>query len=207
MSFPSARITFEVVGENAKPIEGAEVEASFVVPSDVHRSRIISKESLSGGDGRFTAESLTVGEVSFAANKDGYYETTGQFEFRDAKGNRWMPWNPELQLVLRKKINPVKMYARNTRWSVMEIPVVGEPVGFDLMEYAWMPPYGGGKHPDFIFKLDRRYAARDDYDLELTISFPNQFDGIQLFKEDLKHGSIFKLLRHAPETEIITHGR
>lgn len=111
-----------------------------------------------------------------------------------------------MRVVLRKKENPVPMYAMNTRLppnsppKYMIVPVVEKKVGFDLIEYDWMPPYGKGKRTDFIIEAVRTYTNDRDFDSTLTITFPNLFDGIQLYKEDRTNGSIFKLPRFAPVT-------
>jgi hypothetical protein len=76
--------------------------------------------------------------------------------------------------------------------------VVGKDVGFDLIEYDWVPPYGKGKHSDFIFHLKSRFSGNRDYDFTLTLQF-NNGNGIQPYTEDLNQGSIFKLPRFAPE--------
>jgi hypothetical protein len=38
----------------------------------------------------------------------------------------------------------------------------------------------------------------EDYEYNLTITFSNEFDGIQEFEEEILHGSMFKLPRFAP---------
>ncbi|MDX1764111.1 MAG: hypothetical protein R3231_07310 [bacterium] len=138
--------------------------------------------------------------VGFHATKEGYYRSYHDYKFKEKKLGRWQPWNPTIEVVLRKVENPVPMYARNTRWSGMEIPVVGEPVGFDLTAYDWVAPYGKGGHADFIFKLEKRFVSRKDFDSKLTLTFSNPLDGIQVYKDDRKLGSDFKLPRFAPET-------
>lgn len=199
-ALPEAKITVHIVDEEGGPMSGVDTGITF--------SRVKNKsfDGKSDSFGKFTASAETEGRASYGASKPGYYDSHGSFNFAKVEGNKWIPmsykwqpWNPEVKLMLRKIGNPVPMYARDTTHSKLEIPIVGKEVGFDLMEYAWLPPYGNGKHADFIFKLEKRYVSDDDFDSKLTITFPNKFDGIQLVKEDSRNGSMFKLPRFALE--------
>lgn len=110
------------------------------------------------------------------------------------------PWNAEITVVLRKIENPVPMYARNTANSPIEIPVAGKDVGFDLILFDWLAPYGKGQVADFYCNLIIREGVGPlDFGYNLNITFPREFDGIQSFDEDLMNGSEFKLPRFAPE--------
>ena len=193
-TFPEAKVTVRVVDEEGSPLGGIEISVGF---EGSHGNGKIVKGTTDAG-GLFIALERTAGIVSFRVRKEGYYDIYSQYDFVKTEKNNWYPWNPEVKLVLRKKVKPVPMYARNTKMSRLEIPVEGKEVGFDLMEYEWLPPYGIGEHADFIFKLDKILANNDDFDSTLTITFPNKYDGIQLIKENYKYGSVFKMQRYAP---------
>lgn len=92
------------------------------------------------------------------------------------------------------------MYARE---AVKEIPILDEAVGFDLMKFDWVVPYGHGNHSDFIFRLEKKIVDRNNYDATLTLTFPNRFDGIQLIKEEHRYGSEFKLPRSAFQSRYV----
>ena len=62
------------------------------------------------------------------------------------------------------------------------IPVIGKPVGFDLVECDWVAPYGKGKHSDFIFELSGYWNNVDDFEANLKLTFANKGDGIVPFK-------------------------
>jgi hypothetical protein len=62
------------------------------------------------------------------------------------------------------------MYARSVE---TRIPVEAENFGFDLMLGEWLPPYGNGKVPDFVFRVDRTINAETDFSAALTLSFSN----------------------------------
>lgn len=196
-----AKLTLRVVNEQGLPVENANSGVTFtkILWWD---SKSIPVEGITDENGIFSASNNTSREVHYGADKEGYYESNYKYRFRNIKDGRWEPWNPEVMVVLRKKENPVPMYARNTQYfsKYMIIPVLGKEVGFDLIEYDWMPPYGKGKTMDFILKAERTYVNDRDFDSTLTITFANAFDGIQLHREDRRHGSIFKLPRFAPES-------
>lgn len=198
---PDAKITLKVIDENGVLVSDTNVSTTFSVPN-VKRGGIKynSVKGLSGNEGTFTASNRTMEHVSYSATKDGYYVSRGIYKFKDSKNDRWLPWNPTLEIVLRKIENPVPMYKRDMERFLVELPVAGKEIGFDLIAYDWVSPYGKGNHPDFIVKLERQVESNDKFESILTITFPNKFDGLLLIKDDRKGGSSFKLPRYAPET-------
>lgn len=195
-AYPTASITIKAVDENGIPMEGVQAGATFEKGREY-----VTERGFTNKEGLFTAASEnSVLDVAFGIRKDGYYESVGRYRFTmpqsGLSADRWLPWNPEVALVMKKIENPVAMYAR--RISV-DIPVLGKEVGFDLIESDWVAPYGKGKHKDFIFKLDSSIKSQDEYEGTLSLTFPNKFDGIQLVKEDRRYGSKLKLPRHAPQ--------
>ena len=198
-SASSAKITVKVVGEDGQPVEGAEVGISFGAASyGKERERSVG---FSDAGGLFQASAQSLDFAGYSAKKKGYYKSYAKYYFREGvKFFRWQPWNPTVELLLRKRENPVPMYARNTKWSELNIPVIGKEVGLDLIKFDWLPPYGKGVTADFIVKFESRFASMRDFDGKLTITFSNKFDGIQLHRENREYGSDFKLPRFAPET-------
>lgn len=149
-------------------------------------------------DGTFTAKCRTNGLVGGNVKMEGYYDSSFDYPFNKKKNGKWLPWNPVISIVMRKIQNPVPMYACQLR--TITLPDANKKIGFDLIEYDWVQPYGKGKHADFIFSLEGKYNNEYEYDNTLTLTFTNKFDGIQLVIESIKFGSQFKLLRYAPET-------
>ncbi len=189
-----SKITILIIGEDNLPIDNAHVSISYETKEP---GRVSTSEGISDDNGRFSAtNSAFLGQIYFGVTKEGYYKSHGEHRFRDSDFGRWKPWNPELKVVLRKIENQVPMYAREV---VKEIPVVGENIGFDLVKFDWVVPYGHGNNPDFIFNLEKKVIDRNNYDAKITILFKNKFDGIQLIKEEHKYGSDFKLPRFAPQ--------
>ena len=196
----TAKITLKVVDGQGTPMEGVSAGATF----ETQRTSGFgidyqSKEGLTDSNGVFIVENEILYDVAFVVEKEGYYRSKGRYTFRKFTLGHAQPWNPTVELVMRKIENPVPMYERNTKMFDLNIPVTGKEVGFDLMKYDWLPPHGSGVIADFIFKLEKRYTNIKDFDAQLTITFSNKFDGIQLHKDDRKNTSAFKLPRYAPE--------
>jgi hypothetical protein len=69
------------------------------------------------------------------------------------------------------------MYARKAQ---IQIPAVDKPIGFDLVEYDWVAPYGKGKRSDVIFETHRFWKNRHDFDSTLKVTFSNPGDGLSI---------------------------
>lgn len=198
--FPEAKISIKVVDEKGNPMEAVNAGISFGEPDGKGQQKVVTEKGMTGPDGIFSASRKTINQIAYGAEKQGYYKSYGRYDFLSHAEGRWLPWNPEMTLVLRKIENPVPMYARDTHMKIITLPVANKSIGFDLIEYDWVAPYGKGKHQDFLFKLTGKYVNDYEFDAKLEISFPNKFDGIQLVKEDRSQGSMLKLPRFAPET-------
>lgn len=204
-----AKATIVAVDERNKSVEGAYTGITFEENTG-QGPKVSTADGLTDSEGKFTASGNCNGHIAYGAKKEGYYDSYYSYDFKGKNSFGWEPWNPKLKVVLRKIENPVPMYARDTERSKIEIPVVNQDVGFDLVKFDWVVPYGMGTHADFIFNLQRLpVVSRKKYDATLTITFSNKGDGIQAVREDLQSGSKFKLPRFAPEngyeSKLILH--
>lgn len=146
-------------------------------------------------DGRVTAAAPTTGLVGFSVTKTGYYLTTGQHDFSKSEHGRWQPWNPTVEAVLKRIVNPVPLFAKNLQ---TQIPVYDKPVSFDLMEGDWLAPYGKGIAGDFVFTVSRQGPSWNDHEAKLRLAFSNEGDGIQAVFARSRPGSELQLAHHAP---------
>lgn len=198
---PEAKLTLKVIGEDGKTIEGVDVGATFEISKGKGAGiKYSTEKGTTDKEGKYIVVGKTMFNVPYGAAKQGYYKSNGEYRSILNENGRWQPWNPEITIVLRKIENPVPMYARNTHMTLIILPETNKAIGFDLMEYDWVSPYGKGKHADFIFKYTGTYTKKDDFNKKLEVTFPNKFDGIQLVKENRKQGSMLKLPRQAPES-------
>ena len=196
-AFGFAKITVKVVDEKGKPIESAKVGVGFGENSQRKENPV---DGSTDSEGRFSASAKCNGYIGFKVAKPGYYMSFGNYDFKyENKGIiRWEPWNPEVAIVLRRIENPVPMYARDTRQSPIEIPVLNKDVGFDLIAFDWVKPYGLGSHSDFIYNLKVLDNGGGDFEYKLAVTFTNKFDGIQAFEEARLKTSMLQLQKKAP---------
>jgi hypothetical protein len=206
---PQAAITFRVVDDFGKPVEGATVAMSTFhhwepgegFGKDV--TDIFTGETNKEGIVTITGQSLR-GEFSYSWRPlPGFYRGGGgKQKFTSSIDGKWQPQNPAIDIVVKRVINPIPMYARKVGEmpNVLRIPEAGKPIGFDLIASDWVAPNGKGKTPDLIFKLERRYTSVEEpFEAKLTVTFSNEGDGIQSVLAAPFVGSDLKLPRHAPE--------
>lgn len=190
---PEAMISVKVIDEQNEIINDSMVTVGF--SSNLDKDKVLKVSGKINNKGIFSAKGKTNGLVGATISKDGYYISTIDYHFNKKSGGRWEPWNPEVTVILRKIETPVPMYARR---ADLEVPVLNKEIGFDLLEYDWIPPYGQGKHSDILFKATRKWVNEWEFKGSLRIRFPDSFSGIQLVKQDRSFGSKFKLPRFAP---------
>lgn len=193
----TAKVTIRVVDEIGKPIEGAKVGIGFNYNSG-GRTLDRNVNGLTSSEGHFEGNSSCNGNIGFTVTKDGYYATLGSYDFEKLGTFGWEPHNPELTVILREIGNRIPMYARNTDRSEIEIPETNKDIGFDLIKFDWVAPYGIGTHSDFIFQLRKNISSTNEYSFELDLKFSKETDGLLSIEEELQYGSNFKLPREAP---------
>lgn len=196
----TGKLTLLVKDEQGIPVEGAKAYISYSKPEigGVGVADIL-KEGLTGKEGLFTAESSTMSGVGLSAEKFGYYTSNIHYEFTSHSKplNHWEPWNPTIEVVLKKKRNPVPMYIKYT--DSIKMPALGTPVGYDLEIGDWVAPYGSGKISDFVFNFNSVDRAWTDYDCGYTLTFSNEKDGIQEYTFDSNVQSSYRWPFQAPE--------
>jgi hypothetical protein len=208
-----AMITLRIVDEAGKPISGANVDLGFQSPNPTWGSSAGSKKisGLTGSAGTFSGEGHCDGTLGGQAHKEGYYYGFAKtFQFSTHSLGKWEPWNPTVDLILKKINRPVPMYAKKVN---VGIPQMGSALGFDLVAGDWVRPHGKGASSDLLITaiLDQREA---EYDYKLTIGFPNKGDGIKAFERssysELKSAQVAPIDGYDPEwvqTRSVKQGR
>lgn len=179
------KVTLKVVDDAGQAVAGAETSVNYLT------NRFIG---FTDTNGIFTASHLDHSvQLSLQAHKPGYYSFAMQYLL----GFRYDPatWNPTVQLVLQRITKPIPMYARRAQ---IQIPAVDKPIGFDLVEYDWIAPYGNGKHSDIVFSAHRRWVSRNDFNATLKIMFSNPGDGVLIAPNQPKPSSGPRILAPAP---------
>ncbi len=195
----SFQATFGVVDEEQHPVVGARVQLSWENAKATKPSeRIQSAEGVTGQDGRVTLEGKTFDSgISYGASKEGHYVVWGQrYHFKEAGFRRWQPWNPTIEVVLKRKKSPVPMYAKRVE---ARIPEFGQPIGYDLVSGDWVAPYGKGSIADLIFVAQRKIITDDEYDGTLALSFSREGDGLLPYETTQSDSSGLRMPYQAPE--------
>ena len=192
---PRAKLTVKVLDEQGAPLPGALVTLTFMDPATRNG---VPVEGPTNAEGSYSGEGQTDGAMGGMVNKEGHYR--GGFSFKGFTGlenGRWEPWDATYTTNLRPILNPVPFYAK-MGWA--EIPLIGKPCGYDLQKGDWVSPYGKGLTSDLVFMLQRRYISRQDFDVNVSVSFSNKLDGIQDAQmPEIGRYSAFKWPRLAPE--------
>ncbi|MFA7369058.1 MAG: hypothetical protein WC334_05370 [Kiritimatiellales bacterium] len=184
--FARARATIQVRDQDGILVPDARVGGWFLDTHHPQEGRLV--DGATDTNGCCVLEEDTSGRLSCTVQKDGYYLTRDDYKNwyvswrpndTHIENRRWQPWNPTLNVVLKKIKNPIPMYAKNLNLGVPEFK---KQLGFDLEKGDWVAPYGKGVASDFVFyaTLDERGPRDSDYSLLLT--FPNEKDGIQTFE-------------------------
>jgi hypothetical protein len=157
-------------------------------------------------DGTFSAESMACGStMPMVVTKDGYYISRVFYEGMEndpekvRKVGRFEPWNPTVDIVLKKIGKPIPMFARLGNSSKKLIPSMASDFPFDLMAWDWLPPHGKGRVADLLIRVDERKEGEEIQSRSLQLRFRNEHDGlIPIMK---LHGveSLLKSPRTAPE--------
>ncbi|MFA7256540.1 MAG: hypothetical protein WC047_03075 [Kiritimatiellales bacterium] len=172
-----AMMTFRVVDDEGLSVTDANIETGFDDPSPGQSIYNWQTDT----NGICVVNGKTKGNMWYRITKPGFYQTDGSFYFRSKNppyvvDGRWNPWNPTNTVILKAIKDPVPMYVKGVEAL---IPVLNKPVGFDLEKGDWVSPYGGGARSDFLITFSKEQRVKNDYDLNITLDFSNQRDGIQ----------------------------
>jgi hypothetical protein len=199
------KVTFRVVNHEGSTIPNAEVRVTVFTGNIFAGDEYDVLHKTTDAKGRLIIEKKTTGGMILWVRKEGYYETYFDYSFADdykhgdpselfLKDGRWLPWNPSVDVLLKPKLNPIPMFVK--RVDRFEVPVEGEPVGYDFEKADWVAPYGKGQISDLYFDLKGEMKDPWTGSNELIISAPGQQSGLQIMKKDLI--SEFHTVHQAP---------
>jgi hypothetical protein len=165
-AIPKAEITLQLVDDDGLAVPEAKVS---VVGFHV------SKEGKTDKAGLFAVTLRNASaEVEFTVDKEGFHSINRHtFVFTGNANGKWLPLNALIRLQLHKVGQPVPMVVKQVG---EELPVLGRPVGYDLLKSDWVKPYGHGENSDFIFEAKRWSHGIDNVNgwLRLTVSNPGE---------------------------------
>jgi hypothetical protein len=160
-------VKVKVVDDTGLPIVDAKVFMNFLLPEGSN-----NYIDLSNNNGIVQKTRPGVLRVVFLVTKDGYYDA----RLEGARGSQ------EVEIVLRKKENPIPMYARKSEIHDPKEKFADEWVGYDLILGDYVMPHGKGVYKDFEFKYKYEEFGFWNYRFDLEIRFSNYGDGLIEFK-------------------------
>ena len=168
MAEPRLKASFHVTDAETG---GTLTNASVMVYNDGWETKQVDKN----GFCTFETQGMSFGWKG-TAKLEGYYNSKPRAEYKSINHalNRWEPWNPTIEVRMRKKKNPVAMATQKIDRQM--IPVWEQSVGFDLEKGDWVAPYGKGVTSDFIFTVKKAPGISGAL---CEITFSNAMDGIQ----------------------------
>jgi hypothetical protein len=181
---PSAsKFTVRVLdSETGHPVTNATVQAIFEHQYDPwgNKPNIVDRRNEPvdlNGEVVFEGKCIH-GGAGGTAFAEGYYSGhEGQSSTKNIALNRWEPWNPTIEVKMRKIKNPVSMKYKRQGWTV--VPEFGKPIGYDLEKGDWVIPHGTGEIEDFVFLMNLNRKSMADAEASYILSFSNPLDGIQ----------------------------
>ncbi|MDP0495598.1 MAG: carboxypeptidase-like regulatory domain-containing protein [Verrucomicrobiota bacterium JB024] len=173
----SLEVSVKVIDQNGTPVPDATVSVGFL-PLGIGGS---FAEGKTDKGGVFVANGESNLHYRVSVEKDGYYDSSKeQLNAKmEVEPGKWKVVDQDVVLVLRKIKNPIAMYARSN--TTINLYTMDEEVGFDLLVFDWVAPYGKGKVADITFELSGYYHSFRDKDSTLTVRFPNKGDGACAF--------------------------
>ncbi len=192
-----AQVTFRVIDSTGKPVEKANIRATFIMSDAPDDYTVVKGQT--DADGLFAAAGKSVDGMVYDVTKDGSYKTFAKYWFYRpnedcVRDGRWLPWNPTLTVVLKERRHPIPLYVKRVD---VRIPAMNQPLGFDLEKGDWVAPHGEGTTPDLVFTYSSIREAPLVLSWRLDIGFSNPSDGAQVFPHDMS--SELQSLYEAPE--------
>jgi hypothetical protein len=96
-----------------------------------------------------------------------------------------MPWNPAIEVVLKRKVNPMAMCVKSGRKGILP-QIKNEYIGFDLEKGDWMKPHGKGTTADLNVRYEYEKGTLPAlyYRGAVFFAFTNKHDGAYVMKKD-----------------------
>lgn len=185
----AVHLELHVIDGDGAPVVSAEVRIGFL-----HGQRGSSFRGLTDEDGFIEATKDAVYGMKIRILKEGYYDS----RYRTGRGDQ------DLTMILRRKKNPIGMYAKKTRLDAPSEPGSEEPaynvwIGYDFKKGDYVEPYGDGAVKDFEIRMNLAEQDFWNYRADWEIRFPNEGDG--LFPFNIEHrASLLKSDYMAPDS-------
>jgi hypothetical protein len=201
--FYIAKITVLVHDEDKNPIDDVNLHIRFLHLNGAYKDGSNDFYLTTDADGQATAESESTGAIFITAEKTGYYPSELQYQPTDwskklENKSKILPWNPTVPIILKKIGKGAPMFARGAPRRSVDLPSQDEAHAYDLIEDDWLEPHGKGKVADLMLRAHMDVIDEENYDSEMSITFPNKGDGWVALHELIGIESQMKYPREAP---------
>jgi len=171
------RILYRVVDEEGSPVAGAVFTGAGWIPDE---SVACGFGGTTDSNGMAQIDFLTATEISGEFNKTNYYRSDFHHEFGAHVGypisnGCWQPYPLRKEIELKRIRKPIAMYVKRVE---AVLPVMGQPVGYDLVKGDWVLPFGSGENGDFVISAAGEFRSVFDAEINMTVSFHRSGDGI-----------------------------
>ena len=175
-----ARIWFRVVDDIGNPVDGANVNVFFDM-ADRSKGRRVIKQT--DANGVCIAEEKTKGVLEIEVSREGYYRSNDLISFitmgheHEVENGKWQPWGMDRQIILLPVKNPQARIAGTSDWK--RTRELKKWLGFDLMKYDFVKPYGDGIVSDVevMFDWDGVWDIKDYRGMALKMRFSEKYAG------------------------------
>lgn len=182
---PVQKFELRITDETGNPLQGVTGKAWFNIVKEGSTSMdsyLLTNATDKNGKVELEGETLQY-RTACGAEEEGYYPASkGDLWIKGQRGNRWEPWPVEVDLTLKKIINPVPMYAVNSGNGIGALMPDAEnkSFGYDLLARDWVAPWGKGTTADFVFFGMEEFGTDPGQPMtgKLKIGFSNAGDGI-----------------------------
>jgi len=199
--FPLGKATIKVVDNDGLPVKDAKVTVRFDYSKGPGMGWGTSSKFVDGktdNNGTYTLTKISSRRWYYTVKKEGFYLSGETCEFREKTALMvWSPWNPVLEIALKKIKNPTSMYAKNT--TAMKVPAFDKPLGYDLEKGDWVKPYGKGLTSDFVFLFHIEFKDDENWKASYKLTFYGEHDGIQEYTPRNGNQSAYYWPYDAPE--------
>ncbi|MBR4172647.1 MAG: hypothetical protein IKR48_13430 [Kiritimatiellae bacterium] len=170
-----SRVVLLVEDDAGRPVEGA------LVIAGVLRGVI---QSHTDRNGRCSLKGMFLNKRYFRIEKYGYYTTSWEESLPrkdslDSPAGSGVPAVRERRVTLRRRRNPVPMFAKHYNVVRLFFPATNTPVAFDMEVADWLPPHGKGRVRDFDMLLRWNGDSRADR-IEMECIFTEPHSGFYI---------------------------
>ena len=150
-----ARVVFRVLDDGGAPVQGATVDVFFDMADRSKGRRVVVRTDTNG---ICVAEAKTKGVLKIKVSCDRYYSTRDEICFitmgqeHEVKNGKWQPWGMVKNVALLPIKNPIARIADASDWKWTK--ELNKWIGFDLMKYDFVKPYGEGEDSDMEVMFD-----------------------------------------------------